>query len=292
MFVVGAVVIWRLSPIEQGYFFTFMSAGALLQLGDFGLSYAVLHNANHLLSIGQESRLSGLFLRVFWLNCKLSFVFATLVGLVGMQLLGAAQEASVHAQLVWYYPWIIFVCAVFLAQLTVPGIAFVEGGISAVSAWRFRFFQDSLSGPILIGFLLYGFGLWSLTAFWVVRFVLSATWLWTKKPGNSCVNSFTYQEWYHEVWPFQWRMGLSALSGYLSNQAMNPIVLAEQGPKIAGQFGFSLAIMNMVLMVTTVWPISKAAQYGNLISTKRFQELRRSFLHVTYAPPCSPCLQL
>lgn len=281
MFIVGAAVIWRLSPEEQGYFFTFMSFGALLQMSDFGLSYAVLHNANHLLSIGQESRLPGLFIRAFWLNCKISLVFVTVVGLSGVQLFSASQHAAEHAELVWYYPWIIFVCAVFLAQLIAPGIAFVEGGISAVSAWRFRFFQELLSGPIFIGFLLYGFGLWSLATFWIVRFILAASWLSLKKPRSLGATLFTYKEWYYEVWPFQWKMGLSILSGYLVFQAMNPIVLAEQGPKIAGQFAFSLAIMNMVLMVTTVWPISKAAQYGHLISTMQFKKLRQSFLQVT-----------
>ncbi len=101
------------------------------------------------------------------------------------------------------------------------------------------------------------------------------------KPPFDAATAFTWREWHAEVWPFQWKMGLSALSGFLVFQAINPIVLAEQGLKAAGQFGFSLAIMNMVLMVTTVWPISKAAHYANLLSTRQFQKLRHSFLEVT-----------
>ncbi len=281
MFVVGVLVIRNLSPDEQGYFFTFMSLGALLQMGDFGLSYAVLHNANHLSSVGQTARLPGLLSRALWLNCLTSSCLAIVVGVGGIRMFGASQHISDPGGFLWYYPWIFFVCAVFLTQLMVPGIAFFEGGISAVAAWRFRFFQEALSGPVFIGFLLYGCGLWSLAAFWSIRFAMSGIWLWVKKPQCSEAVSFTNQEWHKEVWPFQWKMGLSALSGFLIFQAVNPIVLAEQGPKVAGQFGFSLAIMNMVLMVTTVWPLSKAAQYGYLISTTQFKELRRSFWQVT-----------
>lgn len=281
MLVVAATVVWHLSPDEQGYFFSFMSFGALLQMGDFGLSYAVLHNANHLSSIGQESRLGGLFSRAIGLNCKTSLVFSCIVGLGGVQLFSAAQQTSELTRLVWFYPWMFFVGATFLAQLIVPGIAFVEGGISAVAAWRFRFFQELLSGPVLIFCLARGFGLWSLSIFWIFRFAVSATWLWKLKPRSNAATTFSYREWHQEVWPFQWKMGLSAISGFLVFQAINPIVLAEQGPKVAGQFGFSLAIMNMILMVTTVWPISKAAHYGNLISTSQFEKLRHSFLEVT-----------
>ena len=281
MLVVGATVIWRISPDEQGYFFSFMSFGALLQMGDFGLSYAVLHNANHLSSIGQKSRLAGLFSRAIGLNSITSLVSSIVVGLIGVQLFSAAQQTSDFPQLVWFYPWMCFVGAIFLAQLIVPGIAFVEGGVSAVVAWRFRFFQELSSGPVLVFCLAYGFGLWSLAVFWVCRFAMSATWLWRHKPRSNDSVAFSHGEWRREVWPFQWKIGLSALSGFLVFQAINPIVLAEQGPKVAGQFGFSLAIMNMVLMVTTVWPISKAAHYGNLISTVRFKQLRHSFLEVT-----------
>jgi hypothetical protein len=281
MLAAGAAVVCCLSLDQQGYFFSFMSFGALLQMGDFGLSYAVLNNANHLSSIGQRSRLAGLFSRAIWLNCGTSLLLAVVVGLTGFQVFSAGRNTSELTRLVWLYPWISFVCAMFLAQLTAPGISFVEGGISVVAAWRFRFLQELLSGPVLILLFSYGFGLWSLVLFWISRFVVSATWLWMTKPPFDAATSFTWREWYTEVWPFQWKMGLSALSGFLVFQAINPIVLAEQGLKAAGQFGFSLAIMNMVLMVTTVWPISKAAHYANLLSTRQFQKLRRSFREVT-----------
>jgi hypothetical protein len=281
MLVVGVTVIWRLSPAEQGYFFSFMSFGALLQMADFGISYAVLHQANHLASIGQTSRLHGLFSRAIGLNCKSSLAFSSLVCLSGVLIFSAAQQTPEITRIVWLHPWLAFVGAMFLAQLIVPGIAFVEGGVSAIAAWRFRFYQELLSGPVLVLCLAYGFGLWSLAAFWIFRFALSAIWLWRNKPRSNNTTAFGYREWYQEVWPFQWKIGLSALNGFLVFQAINPIVLAEQGPTVAGQFGFSLAIMNMVLMVTTVWPISKAAHYGNLISTKQFDTLRHGFWQVT-----------
>src|SRR5262249_1258679 len=41
-------VVLYLSPAEQGVFFVYMSLGTLVQLSDFGLSYATLQTASHL----------------------------------------------------------------------------------------------------------------------------------------------------------------------------------------------------------------------------------------------------
>ena len=94
------------------------------------------------------------------------------------------------------------------------------------------------------------------------------------KPSRTASASFS---WRKEVWPFQWKIGVSAFCGSLIFQAFNPIVLLEQGPVVAGQFGMSLSLVNMLLMVTTAWPVSQAARYGGLIRRERFDELRHAF---------------
>lgn len=278
----GVAVLLRFSPEEQGYFFAFLGLAALQQGSDFGGSYALMHQANHFATTGQSGRLSGLLSRALRLNVVTALVFALLVGVGGASVFASSQGAAgAGSDPVWFHPWLALVCALFLTQLTAPCVAFLEGAVSAGMAWRFRFHLELATGPVLVVAMLMGSGLWALPLFWCARFLLTAGWLawtWPRQPASE---AFSLHDWMQVVWPFQWKIGLSVLSGFLTFQAITPIVMALEGPRVAGQFGFSLAAMNMLLMVTTAWPLSRASHYGSLISRGGHDALLRAFRSVT-----------
>jgi len=132
---------------------------------------------------------------------------------------------------------------------------------------------------VFISMLIGGAGLWSLCAYSGVRAALAALWLEHNRlrivAGTE--SGAVRFDWRKEVWPFQWRIGLSSLSGFLIFQAFNPIVLIEQGPAVAGRFGMSLAMMNMLLAVTIVWPLSRISHYVGLIGQRQFAQVQHSF---------------
>jgi len=271
-------VVWRLNPVEQGVFFVYMSLGALLQLSDFGLAYASLQTASHMANPGGDGPFRRFRQKAHWLNFRVLSVAAILVGLLGAGILSSRLDAE-HPGTHWMASWAAFLFAVFLTQLVNLELTLIEGGKSPPLAWSIRFFQELLSGVVFIVALIAGAGLWSLAAYWMVRFAFTAIWLSTTRSGFGKVSTLadTTFSWQREVWPFQWKIGLSILCGFLIFQAFNPIVLLEQGPTVAGKFGMSLALMNMLLMVTTVWPLSQAARYGRLIRHREFDELRHAF---------------
>jgi hypothetical protein len=278
----GAAVLLRFSPEEQGYFFSFLGLAALQQASDFGGSYALLHHATHLATTGQRARLSGLLSRALRLNVVSALVFALLVGVAGASVFAASAAAPGGGGGVdWFQPWILLVCALFLTQLTAPCVAFIEGAVSARTAWRFRFHLELVTGPVLVGAMFMGLGLWALPVFWCLRFLLTAGWLASTWPRERDSTPFSLQDWVEQVWPFQWKIGLSVLSGFLTFQAITPIVMALEGPRVSGQFGFSLAAMNTLLMVTTAWPLSKASHYGSLLSRGSHGPLISVFRRVT-----------
>jgi hypothetical protein len=277
---VGAVIcmVWRLSPVEQGVFFVYMSLGTLLQLSDFGLGYASLQTASHLAVPGDERPFARFRQKAHWLNLRILSIAVVLVGALGALLLTSRLNAE-HPELHWAGSWVAFIFTVFLTQILNLELTLIEGGKSPPLAWSVRFFQELLSGVLFIGALIVGAGLWSLAALWAARFLIMALWLATTrsgfaKPSGQADATFS---WRKEVWPFQWKIGLSTLCSFLVFQAFNPIVLVEQGPVVAGRFGMSLALMNMLLMVIGVWPASQAARYGGLIRRERFEELRDNF---------------
>ena len=276
----GAVicVVWRLSPVEQGVFFVYISLGALLQLSDFGLTYASLQTASHLAVPGGEESFAAFRQAAHRLNFRILLAAVVLVGGLGALILSSrldTEQPGMH----WAASWAAFMFAVFLTQLVNLELTLIEGGKSPPLAWLVRFFQELVSGFVFIGALIGGAGLWSLAAYWAARFAFTALWLSTTRSGLAAPSGprdATF-DWRKEVWPFQWKIGLSVLCGFLIFQAFNPIVLVEQGPVVAGRFGMSLALMNMLIMVTTVWPMSQAARYGGLIRRERFEELRHAF---------------
>jgi hypothetical protein len=278
MLAAALCVAWRLSVEEQGIFFVFMSLGVLLQLCDFGLSYAALQTASHFRVTDGDARFGSFRMRANRINATVLSVAAISIAVLGALIVSARPDAG-HAQLNWAGPWIGFVVAVFIAQLVNLEVVFIEGFRSVVEAWQVRFVQEVLGGCVFIAALLGGAGLWSLCAYSAARLAIAAWWIRREgvrfppppKSGGAPFN------WRRDVWPFQWRIGLSGLSGFLIFQAFNPIVLIEQGASIAGRFGMSLSIMNMLLLVTTVWPLSQVSRYVGLLAQHKFHEAQRAF---------------
>ena len=268
---VGALfVIWQMSPTDQGYYFTFISFGILLQLCDFGLSYASLQAASHLVATGGTDALPSLATLALRINAVVTFVAALVVATLGAWVF---ERASDVAGIAWFAPWIAFVIGVAVNHLTAPYIFFVEGGLSVARAWRFRLLQEAGSGVVLLLVLAAGLGLWSLVAYFWTRCALAIVWKRSVPLGPATSVAYPLRRWRDELWPFQWRVGLSAISGYLVFQAFGPVLFALRGPAEAGRFSLSLSVMNAIVMVTTAWPISQAAHFGLLLGRRQGRDL-------------------
>jgi hypothetical protein len=271
-------VVWRLNGVEQGVFFFFISLGTLLQLSDFGLSYASLQTASHFSATTGGTSFASFRRKAHQLNFGILLAAALAITAVGALILRSKlglADPEVH----WVSPWLAFMLTVFLTQLVNLELTLIEGGKSAPLAWCVRLIQELVAGIVFITALLGGAGLWSLAAYWGMRFLFTVAWLSTTRQGfaRTTAAESAHFDWHKEVWAFQWKLGLSSLCGFLIFQAFNPIVLLEQGPVVAGRFSMSLALMNILLMVTTVWPFSQAARYGALVRRQRYGELRHAF---------------
>ena len=277
---VGALfVIWNTSPSGQGFYFAFISFGILLQLCDFGLSYASLQSASHLVAIGRTAELKALASRALRINGVVTAVATLLVAALGAWMFARVEgDASTD----WPVAWFAFVAGVGFNHLTAPFIFLVEGGVSVTRAWRFRLLQEALSGLALLAVLSSGQALWALAAYFWMRCILAAAWMRRTPLGTTndaakndatTDGTLSLRRWRDELWPFQWRVGLSAISGYLVFQAFGPILFALHGPADAGRFAVSLSVMNAIVMVTTAWPVSQAAHFGVLLGRHQGRDL-------------------
>ena len=83
--------------------------------------------------------------------------------------------------------------------------------------------------------------------------------------------------WMKEVWPFQWRIAVSWLSGYFIFQLYNPVLFAFRGAIVAGQMGMSLSLSIALVTVAVSWVNTKAAPFGTLIARKEYAKLDQLF---------------
>jgi hypothetical protein len=76
-----------------------------------------------------------------------------------------------------------------------------------------------------------------------------------------------------EIFPYQWRIALSWISGYFMFQLFNPVAFAVEGAMVAGQMGMTLAVLNGVLSISISWLNTKVPLFSNLIATKDYNLL-------------------
>lgn len=266
----------RLTTAELGFFFSFLSFGALIQLGDFGLSYATLQAAGGLAGSGRGHELASLERRVVKWNILATAIAAALVALLGWATFSSQLSTSTVA---WRSAWFAYLGAVIASQLTMPRISLREGGGRIEQMWTLRLVQELTGGASCLIALHAGAGLYSLAAYAGMRALVAAGWLTFGDPlhHDAGVPHYTIERWMAEVWPFQWKIALSGLSGFLIFRSFSPIVLFEKGPVAAGQFGLAISFMNLLIAVTTAWPLSHAAHYAALNASGGHSELRRSF---------------
>lgn len=269
---------WRLTADELGFFFSFLSLGVLVQLADFGLSYAALQKGGHLAGTEGLHELPALARRISHWNLVASSLATIAVAAIGWILFSTKGAAKATSPVAWHGAWVTFLLGVYVTQLTAPGISLREGAGKVVQMWRLRLGQEWVAATACVVTLYLGGGLWSLSAFALARASVAATWVRLGHPlGPGTSTSYTWKRWMAEVWPFQWKIGLSGLSGFLIFRSFSPLILMEKGPVMAGQVGLSIAIMNLLIAVTTAWPMSQTSRWATLLAGRRFEELRVEF---------------
>lgn len=292
-------VLKYLNKFEQGYFYTFGSILALQVFFELGLTsiitqftaheFAKLSIKNETLLTGNEENLSRisslLHVSVKWfviLGICLIIVL-TLVGYIFFNFYNSAQT-----KVDWFFPWIILTTTSGLNLMFTPILSFLEGLGKIKEVALIRVIQYSLQTLFVLVFLSLDFKLYSspianffsllvvpVFIFFSYRKKLLLN-IWSQL-GSSRIS---YKK---EIFPFQWKISLSWISGYFIYQLFNPIVFASEGAVVAGQMGLSLAVFNGIQSVSLSWLNTKIPIFSVFIANKEFSKLDVSFKKTSIA---------
>lgn len=283
-----------LTKAEQGYYYTFGSLAALQVFFELGLSIVITQFVAHefaFLTINDNQEITGSQNHIARLSSLLHFmakwylagaaILFVLVMPAGFIFFHNFQHE--HEVVTWKLPWVVLVFFTALNLLISSYVPFLEGLNKIKDVAQFRVKQGLLALLCMCICLRLHFGLYSLGIVAGVNFITLLWWMATNKFKNLFVHlwkqfsgSVTIS-WKKEILPFQWKIGLSWLSGYFIFQIFNPIIFSFEGPVVAGQLGITLAAFNGISVIAMAWINTKIPTFSMQIAKKDYEELDNLF---------------
>jgi len=283
-----------LSAEVQGFFYTFASLLALQSFFELGFYIVVTNAAAHewaKLSLGADRKIEGdpsaksrllslgrLVAR--WYGVAGIIFFCALLT-TGFALFSAFDTTAVT----WRAPWIALCLIAALNFFGAPFVALLEGCGQVAEVHRFSFFQAMLSGVSGIVALALGLELWAavviaggqlvgVSSLLLIRYRSFMMEFFQPPSGAKIL-------WAAELWPMQWRLGLSGVVYYFSYTFFVPVMFYYHGASVAGQMGMTLQIVSGIQTVALIWLKIQIPNFGVMVARKDF--IRLDLLWLTTA---------
>lgn len=286
------LVIKYLSGVEQGFYYTFGSIVAIQVFFELGLNgiitQYVAHEVSHLkwgadnsLEGDQKylSRLSSIL--HFSIKWYLIFSLVLIITLIIIGLIFFSRYNLSDESVSWVIPWILLATATSINLLVSPVVAFIQGLGKVKEIAKIQFFQQLFRlclvwVGLVAGAKLYVLGSGSLIAAFTIIILVTLKYCRVLKgiwfiPITESVHYRT------EIFPYQWKIALSWISGYLIFQLFNPVLFATEGAVVAGQMGITLAALNGILSFSFAWMTTKVPMFSGLIAQKEYDLLDQIF---------------
>jgi O-antigen/teichoic acid export membrane protein len=287
-----ALIARFLSPAEQGYYYTFGSLIALQIVFELGFSLVILQMASHerahlIFSPGgvisgdaiAHARLASVLQKTVRWYTAAALVLAVFLLTAGSHFFSAHQQGAGNVS--WRLPWFAASIAATLTFQLDPILSFMEGCGFVPNVARLRLAQAMTGSSLAWLAMAVHHGLFAPAMIITGNAGVASLWLFRRRelllPLMRHRSGEHRIHWMKEVWPFQWRIAVSWLSGYFIFQLYNPVLFAYRGAIVAGQMGMSLSLSGALGTVAVSWVNTKAAPFGTLIARKEYAKLDQLF---------------
>ena len=278
---------------EQGFYYTFGSILAIqvfFELGFTGImTQYVAHEAVHLkqndsfIYEGEEkykSRLAYLVRFCLKWYAVIAILFFIIVNIVGVFYFNKFDTTS--GAVTWKAPWLLLSFSTAIKLFQSPFTAILTGLGRVKEMNQITFYQQfviPVSQWILFacGVKLYVVGISSLLGVivWCIFVFHSGLWrLIYNLLKENITETVSYMK---EIFPYQWKIALSWVSGYFIFQLFNPVLFATEGAVVAGQMGMTISVLNAIQAFALSWQNTKVPLYSGLIELGKYEELDKTF---------------
>lgn len=289
----------------QGFYYTFSSLLAMQMFFELGLTGVIATFASHefaKLSWADKGEIKGdpIALQRFEdILCKSTkwFGLASLImvaALIPAGLIFFGKQHGVATDFSWKLPWILAVVGTAANLMAVPFFAVIMGS-GDVATINHRGMSGGIVGSLLSWVVIVlGGGLYAIFAVAMGYILVSWGYLFTHKPillkkaftglfkTKKQTSDLAEISWRSEIWPLQWKIALTWISGYFIFQLFNPILFHYQGAVVAGKMGMTMSISTALMSISAVWTNAKTPEFGKLIALKDWDRLDSMFFKVFY----------
>ncbi|MCJ8233319.1 hypothetical protein [Aeromonas veronii] len=282
-----------LSPEEQGYYFTFASIIATQVFFELGFNYVIVQMIGHEsagLKYSSQGVLSGdklnlvrvysliTMLKKWYLYISMSFfIIVSLSGYYFFSIKGTLPVSE------WFFSWALLVFFSALNLFISPFLSVLEGIGLVGKVAKVRLIQSVIGylGLFLLMFL--GFGLNAIPILSFSTAFVSIYWIFIYHRNlffHGISNSENAISWKYDIFPFQWRIAVSWLSGYFIFQLFNPVIFSYQGEIEAGKIGLTLTLFTSMLSLSMSWVTAKTPTMAKFVALNQRAELNSLFKNV------------
>lgn len=283
-----------LSSSEVGFYYTLASMLALQVFFELGLNQVIVqlvsHEAAHLL-IHEDGRLTGDAYRLGRLSALrgivsswyfyASILFSVFVGSFGFLFFERHSELQ---STIWIPIWLIVVGCYSVNLYLSPHFAIVEGIGHVGQVARFRLIQSLISYSIVWISLFTDAKLWVAVVLPVISAITNWLWLYFRTENlhqKLDVDIPINLSWRNDIFPLQWKLALSWISGYFVFNLFTPVIFAYHGSVEAGRFGIAMAIFTAITTVGVSWVNAKSPTIIMHISRNESAALENTFRLMT-----------
>lgn len=278
-----------LTPMEQGYWYTFSGLAALSIFADLGFTTIVLQFSAHefaYLKFGEKNiligddkhlwKLSSFFrFTISWLRRIVCIVFPLIM--IGGYIFLSLKPAEIH----WQVAWILYSVASAGAFFNSAIMSFFEGcnSVGLLQSVRFRVAVCSTLTSLLG--LAMGWNIYALSLSLLVNVLVGMAYIicYFSQPirqmwKNSSIDCY---DWWPEFSSLIWRYAISWCSGYFIFQLFTPLAFHFHGVEFSGEIGISIAMWTAGFSISNTWITAIMPKMNMLVSERKWLELDRLF---------------
>lgn len=278
----------------QGYYFTFGSILGLQIFAELGLGTVIIQFASHewsRLNLAADGRVEGGDTALSRLGSLVRltlrwYAVAAIAVALGLGWGGYLFLASTRSQDVrWAVPWLVLCLLAGIKLSMVPLWSVLEGCNQVGPVYGYRLAETLLTSLAVWLAILLGAGLWVPSVSTLVGIVAGLVFVkhryWRFFGSLLAARNGPSLSWRHELWPMQWKIALSWMSGYFVFLLFVPVLFHYQGAVVAGQMGMTWNMVGALSGVSSMWVMTKAPRFGILIAEGNYPKLDSLFKRYT-----------
>lgn len=283
-----------MSPIEQGWYYTFLSISSLYVVFELGVSLALIQASSQLFVnlrwskygniIGKNlSDFISLIKASLKYYAKVSVIFFISITFCGFYYFSLYKN---YEEIFWHTPWFLLIFLIGINLITIPILAIMEGSGQISEVYIVRFFQNLIGSIMCWVTLANGGGLFCILMIPLFSLIVFIFWIIFKKIILLKI-IFNYKNikkynWSMNIKSFQSKIAISWVSLYSMVQLIVPIVFYFMGPVISGQIGLSLAIANMIGILSNSWITRNVPLLSKSVFLKNWKLFDNTFRNDLY----------